>query len=199
MLTARESKVRKKFGEFLKKQKKSHNYALASALIEVFSEDKKITGYKQIKSQYLKDKGIIPCDKHKTFTSWREDMIGSGILICMASKEERLQKEPFEKAGMFRCGPKIEKYIKEAIAETIPERIDNITDKIDDLQSTKADRSELVELRREIEEMKNSNDKAASFFLQKYEPPDTPERRKIIVENIGNPQKIPSLLKNMHN
>ena len=188
MLKVRESKNRKTFGEFLRRKGFSSGYALASLFIAKFSQGKKITDWQSITSYELKERGLLPCEKHKTFSSWRNELVRSGVLICMASKEELQDDAPNHKGSMFKYGLKIEKYIKASIDETMPKRMDDVCEKVEQVSSKVSDMDlKFSELERKVESM--------SDLLLHALPPDTPERRKIIAENIHDKSKCFELLK----
>lgn len=191
ILEISESKNYHTFGVYLGRRKVSNSHKLASLLIQKFALSKKNKDWQPISFEDLKDKGILPCEKHKTYAHWRDDMLKSGLLICMATKEELKENIPNYKANMFKIGSKIEKYIEIAIQENLPKKVDELDTKIDEINQkieTKADLERVEKLESDVNKLKE-NVKNMATVLLKVLPPDTPIRRGIIDKNINDPEE----------
>lgn len=166
--------------------------AVSHLLIEKFVDANKPTGWQNISAHEVKERGIFPSNLHKSFASWREQMVQKGILICMANKNDFNDKEPVHKANLFKYGIQIKKYIEAELQDCIHERIDSKADEkrvdiIENKVDMKVDKAEFNELKRKVENMCN--------LLLDVLPPDTEERRKIISENSHDKTKCLNLLK----
>ena len=197
-------KIYHQLGMCLNRKKLTNSHALAKLFLEKFSFCRKTEDWKTITAEELKEKGILPCEKHKTFTSWRKEMLKNGILICMATKSELEEDRPNFKASLFKCGDKISKYIKLAIVETIPSRIENVETRVDGVEnliSTKADNERVDKLEDDVKKLENEvkslkhNVEGLTDIVLAALPPDTPIRRRIVSENIEDRVKCVELLK----
>jgi hypothetical protein len=155
---------------------------------EKFVEAQRPTVYQKITADDLKSKNLIPSKTCVDFSAWRREMIVRGILICMATQKELADAIPNFKAGEFRFGPSIKKYIEAALVEksSIFERIDSkatreelevlaakqMTDRLE-LAATK---EKVADLELKVEDLSD----AIETLLLHAMPPDTPIRRAIV-------------------
>ncbi|MGY3805477.1 hypothetical protein ACWNT8_15540 (plasmid) [Pigmentibacter ruber] len=182
------------FGVYLGRRKLSNAHKLSRLLIEKFALTKKYKDWQNISADELKEKGILPCKRHSTFSQWRDAVLKAGILVCMATKEELKEEAPNYKGNMFKIGDKARKYIDIAIQENLPRKVDEIGDKVDligsDVEKLK---SELEQTKLALKETNRKIEKVAEYVLHQN-PPDTPERKQIVVDNIDNLPKALELL-----
>lgn len=132
----------------------------------------------------LKQKGILKY--YGTFAAWRREMIDKGVLICMANDADISKKVPVYQANMFKFGPKIRKYMESELHNQ-----KSVFERIDELNEKKADTKQVLDLEKRMEE---KMDKIFSLIL-KMNPPDTPERRRILREHYEDNDKCHELLR----
>ncbi len=184
-LKLQDSKSYKSFGLYLKRKKVEASYSLSSLLIDKFAKARKPSDWQCITAEDLKQKGILSSEKNQNFGHWRDEMIKNRFLICMATREELQEKSPNHKGNMFKVGDRIKKYIDLAIQENLPTKVENIHDEIDNLQlkiDSKANESDVIELKEKIKNLENEMVGVYNLLLKAL-PPDTEERRSIIKEN----------------
>lgn len=169
------------FGVFLKRKGIENSYRVASLLIDKFVFSKEASCY-YIDCDELKEKNILPGEKHKTFTHWRDEMIRKGVVICMADKKELLEKIPNHKGNLFKPGPKIKKHIDKIVMKNVPEKFTAIGERFEKIEN-------------KMEEFDERFDKVISMLL-KVAPPDSDVRRQIIRENFMDNEKCFELLSN---
>jgi hypothetical protein len=174
--------------KFFTRQQIENPGALTMLFYEKFVEAQRPTVYQKITADDLKSKNLIPSKTCVDFSSWRREMIVRGILICMATQKELTDAIPNFKAGEFRFGPSIKKYIEAALVEksSIFERIDSkatreelevlaakqMTDRLE-LAATK---EKVADLELKVEDLSD----AIETLLLHAMPPDTPIRRAIV-------------------
>lgn len=196
MKSTRDRKSYKVFGTFLSRKGFSSSHALAGLFSEKFAHATKTSDWQTISAEDLKERKILPSDKHKTFSHWRNEMVRSSVLICMATKEELQDDKPNHKACLFKYGPKIAKYIELAILDNLPNRVEKIEEKIE----TKADNERVDKLEDDVKKLENEvknlkqNVEGLTDIVLAALPPDTPIRRRIVLENIDNQVKCVELL-----
>jgi len=173
--------------QFLKRNKFENPGALSLILFEIYVDSKYPSNYHSIPANLLKERKIIPCKSYRNFSEFRLKMTSTGILICMADAEEQQDKNPNYKAGMFKYGPTIKKYIEKALfsKSSMIERLDKKAD-FEDLQILEKrmnDRIDLAATKEELENVKLRLSEIENNFMRMmlyFMPPDTDERRKII-------------------
>lgn len=158
---------------------------LVSFFFRIFAHASRPTQYHRISLKDLQEEGI-EVDK---FTEWRWEMVRRGILICAADITQIKEKSANSDAILFKYGTSIKKYIEEEMKSNIFVKIDS-----------KADVAEVEQLNKRINELENKvsglNEKmdcSASIIL-KLVPPDTPERKRILEENLHDMHKAIQLL-----
>lgn len=177
------------FGVYLGRRKLSNAHKLSRLLIQKFALTKKCKDWQNISADELKEKGILPCKRYSTFFQWRDAVLKAGILICMATKEELKEEAPNYKGNMFKIGDKATKYIDIAIQENLPRKVDEIGDKVDELNNklaSKADIERVSKLEEKVMSLEGNIQNMASVILTIL-PPDTPERRAVIDECKNKP------------
>lgn len=199
--------------QFLTRLKVENPGHMTLFLFEKYIDSNQPTEYKNIRSNELKIKKIIPSKSYANFASWRIDMTNKGILICMANKHEIRDSDANFKASMFRYGPTIKKYIEAALEEkaSIFERLDAKADVIyveeqlklkanvedlsalgqridEDIASTK---QELNMIKLELQDLKENYENMLLYFL----PPDNERRRKIVQRYLHNKDLCIEMLK----
>ena len=180
----RDSNNYKSFGIYLTRNKIESSYSVASLLIEKFAQTKRPSEWQCITAEDVKQKNILPSEKNPTFGHWRDEMIRNRFLICMATREELKEKTPNHKGNMFKIGDRLRKYIDQAIQESLPSKVEDLSVKFDEFDNKVI---KLEEKNIQLEEnIKNLDDKMAKVYrlLLKALPPDTEERRQIIDEFI---------------
>lgn len=158
---------------------------LVSLFFRIFANATRPTHYQRITLGDLQDEGI----EVEKFTDWRWEMIRKGILICAANTADIKEKAANHNACLFKYGTSIKKYIEEEMKNNIFVKIDS-----------KADLKEVEKLQKEIAELKNKvshlnikMDNSASIILKTL-PPDTPERKQILEDNLHDVHRAIQLL-----
>lgn len=165
---------------------------LVSLFFRVFANATRPTHYQRITLGDLQDEGI----EVEKFTEWRWEMIRKGILICAANTADIKEKAANHNACLFKYGTSIKKYIEEEMKNNIFVKIDS-----------KADVKEVEKLQKEIVELKLRNKamdekvekldlkvtQSASIILKTL-PPDTPERKQILEDNLHDVHRAIQLL-----
>lgn len=158
---------------------------LVSLFFRIFANATRPTHYQRITLGDLQDEGI----EVEKFTDWRWEMIRKGILICAANTADIKEKAANHNACLFKYGTSIKKYIEEEMKNNIFVKIDS-----------KADLKEVEKLQKEIAELKNKvshlnikMDNSASIILKTL-PPDTPERKQILEDNLHDVHRAIELL-----
>lgn len=158
---------------------------LVSLFFRIFAQAHRPTQYQRISLTDLQEEGI-EVDK---FTEWRWEMVRKGILICAADITQIKDKSANSDAVLFKYGTSIKKYIEEEMKNNIFVKIDS-----------KADVKEVEKLQKEIAELKNKvshlnikMDNSASIILKTL-PPDTPERKQILEDNLHDVHRAIQLL-----
>jgi|SRR5271165_1391326 len=185
-LMKRESSEYDAFGLFLKRKGIENSYSLASLLIDKFVFSKNASCY-FITCEDLREKNILPGEKHKTFGHWRDEMIKIGVLICMADKKELLEKIPNHKGNLFKPGAKIKKHIDKITMKNMPDKFREMGDRVGIIEN----KIDIVE--HKIDEFDERFDKIISMLL-KLSPPDNIVRRQIIRENFMDNERCFELL-----
>jgi len=202
MMTFSKSKNYENLSRFIKRRISfSCAHSISHLLLEKFSTAQRPTDWQYICAKDLKDRKIISNNSYKTFSAWREEMVRNGILICMASKKDiESNKEAIYQASKFKYSLDIKKYIEAELHESIFERLDSKADnervdKIENLINSKVDNNRVEFIEEKFEELEKKVENLTAMILKAI-PPDTPERRKIVSENISNQEKCFELLKN---
>lgn len=158
---------------------------LVSLFFRIFAQAHRPTQYQRISLADLQDDGI----EIEKFTEWRWEMVRKGILICAADITQIKEKSANPNANLFKYGTSIKKYIEEEMKNNIFVKIDS-----------KADVKEVEKLQKEIAELKNKvshlnikMDNSASIILKTL-PPDTPERKQILEDNLHDVHRAIELL-----
>lgn len=165
---------------------------LVSLFFRIFANATRPTHYQRITLGDLQDEGI----EVEKFTDWRWEMIRKGILICAANTADIKEKAANHNACLFKYGTSIKKYIEEEMKNNIFVKIDS-----------KADVKEVEKLQKEIVELKLRNKamdekvekldlkvtQSASIILKTL-PPDTPERKQILEDNLHDVHRAIELL-----
>lgn len=158
---------------------------LVSLFFRIFAQAHRPTQYQRISLADLQDDGI----EIEKFTEWRWEMVRKGILICAADITQIKEKSANPNANLFKYGTSIKKYIEEEMKNNIFVKIDS-----------KADVKEVEKLQKEIAELKNKvshlnikMDNSASIILKTL-PPDTPERKQILEDNLHDVHRAIQLL-----
>jgi hypothetical protein len=158
---------------------------LVSLFFRIFAQAHRPTQYQRISLADLQDDGI----EIEKFTEWRWEMVRKGILICAADITQIKEKSANPNANLFKYGTSIKKYIEEEMRNNIFVKIDS-----------KADLKEVEKLQKEIAELKNKvshlnlkMDNSASIILKTL-PPDTPERKQILEDNLHDVHRAIQLL-----
>lgn len=165
---------------------------LVSLFFRIFANATRPTHYQRITLGDLQDEGI----EVEKFTDWRWEMIRKGILICAANTADIKEKAANHNACLFKYGTSIKKYIEEEMKNNIFVKIDS-----------KADVKEVEKLQKEIVELKLRNKamdekvekldlkvtQSASIILKTL-PPDTPERKQILEDNLHDVHRAIQLL-----
>lgn len=165
---------------------------LVSLFFRIFANATRPTHYQRITLGDLQDEGI----EVEKFTDWRWEMIRKGILICAANTADIKEKAANHNACLFKYGTSIKKYIEEEMKNNIFVKIDS-----------KADLKEVEKLQKEIVELKLRNKamdekvekldlkvtQSASIILKTL-PPDTPERKQILEDNLHDVHRAIQLL-----
>jgi hypothetical protein len=165
---------------------------LVSLFFRIFANATRPTHYQRITLGDLQDEGI----EVEKFTDWRWEMIRKGILICAANTADIKEKAANHNACLFKYGTSIKKYIEEEMRNNIFVKIDS-----------KADLKEVEKLQKEIVELKLRNKamdekvekldlkvtQSASIILKTL-PPDTPERKQILEDNLHDVHRAIELL-----
>ncbi|WP_186649957.1 hypothetical protein [Fluviispira vulneris] len=151
-----------------------------------YTKSLKPTDWQSISIKDLQEYGI----HFVTFSIWREEMIQKGALICMATKEEMKTKDVNFKAGMFKYGSKIKKYIESELKMSIHEKMDS---KADEERVIKLEENVSV-LEEKVNTLEGNMNNMATLIL-KVLPPDTPERRVILDEFKHDPVECMRRLK----
>lgn len=158
---------------------------LVSLFFRIFAQAHRPTQYQRISLADLQDDGI----EIEKFTEWRWEMVRKGILICAADITQIKEKSANPNANLFKYGTSIKKYIEEEMRNNIFVKIDS-----------KADLKEVEKLQKEIAELKNKvshlnlkMDNSASIILKTL-PPDTPERKQILEDNLHDVHRAIELL-----
>lgn len=165
---------------------------LVSLFFRIFANATRPTHYQRITLGDLQDEGI----EVEKFTDWRWEMIRKGILICAANTADIKEKAANHNACLFKYGTSIKKYIEEEMKNNIFVKIDS-----------KADLKEVEKLQKEIVELKLRNKamdekvekldlkvtQSASIILKTL-PPDTPERKQILEDNLHDVHRAIELL-----
>lgn len=206
-----QSKNYENLSKFIKRRLKNNcSYAISYLLLEKFAKADKPTDWQYICLKDLKERKIISSKSYSTFNAWRDEMVKNGILICMASKRDlENNKEPIYQASKFKYGLNIKKYIEAELQLSLFERLDSKADNlrvdeisnrvhkaeenIENIISSKADNERVDILENEVKLLKQQVEGIAGVLLHAL-PPDTPERRKIIAENIHDKDECIKLL-----
>ncbi len=165
---------------------------LVSLFFRIFANATRPTHYQRITLGDLQDEGI----EVEKFNDWRWEMIRKGILVCAANTADIKEKAANHNACLFKYGSSIKKYIEEEMKNNIFVKIDS-----------KADVEEVEKLREELKQLKLSNKKmqekvnhldlkvnnSAKIILKTF-PPDTPERKQILDDNLNDIHKAIELL-----
>lgn len=158
---------------------------LVSLFFRIFAAATRPTHYQRITIGDLQDEGI----EVEKFTEWRWEMVRKGILVCAANTADIKEKAANHNACLFKYGSSIKKYIEEEMKNNIFVKIDS-----------KADVEEVEKLQKEIAELKNKvshlnikMDNSASIILKTL-PPDTPERKQILEDNLHDVHRAIQLL-----
>lgn len=187
LLSTRDNTDYKGFGIFLKRKGLKNSYKLATLFIDKF-----ILGtskeWQSINCEDLKEKSILPNKTYYTFSNWRNEMIYKGVIICMATKEEMNEKLPNHKANLFKPGKLIENYISKIIIKNLPSKLGKISDRFDKVEM-KVDKVEI-----KMEDFEDKLEKMMELVL-KLCPPDTEERRKMLLSNFQNSEKCLKILR----
>jgi hypothetical protein len=174
------------FRQYLARNTKTNDPGkLVSLFFRIFAQAHRPTQYQRISLADLQDDGI----EIEKFTEWRWEMVRKGILICAADITQIKEKSANPNANLFKYGTSIKKYIEEEMKNNIFVKIDS-----------KADLKEVEKLQKEIAELKNKvshlnikMDNSASIILKTL-PPDTPERKQILEDNLHDVHRAIQLL-----
>jgi len=174
------------FRQYLARNTKTNDPGkLVSLFFRIFAQAHRPTQYQRISLADLQDDGI----QIEKFTEWRWEMVRKGILICAADITQIKEKSANPNANLFKYGTSIKKYIEEEMKNNIFVKIDS-----------KADVEEVEKLQKEIAELKNKvshlnikMDNSASIILKTL-PPDTPERKQILEDNLHDVHRAIQLL-----
>lgn len=174
------------FKQYLARNTKTNDPGkLVSLFFRIFAQAHRPTQYQRISLADLQDDGI----QIEKFTEWRWEMVRKGILICAADITQIKEKSANPNANLFKYGTSIKKYIEEEMKNNIFVKIDS-----------KADVKEVEKLQKEIAELKNKvshlnikMDNSASIILKTL-PPDTPERKQILEDNLHDVHRAIQLL-----
>jgi hypothetical protein len=174
------------FKQYLARNTKTNDPGkLVSLFLRIFAQAHRPTQYQRISLADLQDDGI----QIEKFTEWRWEMVRKGILICAADITQIKEKSANPNANLFKYGTSIKKYIEEEMKNNIFVIIDS-----------KADLKEVEKLQKEIAELKNKvshlnikMDNSASIILKTL-PPDTPERKQILEDNLHDVHRAIQLL-----
>jgi hypothetical protein len=174
------------FRQYLARNTKTNDPGkLVSLFFRIFAQAHRPTQYQRISLADLQDDGI----QIEKFTEWRWEMVRKGILICAADITQIKEKSANPNANLFKYGTSIKKYIEEEMKNNIFVKIDS-----------KADLKEVEKLQKEIAELKNKvshlnikMDNSASIILKTL-PPDTPERKQILEDNLHDVHRAIQLL-----
>jgi hypothetical protein len=174
------------FKQYLARNTKTNDPGkLVSLFFRIFAQAHRPTQYQRISLADLQDDGI----QIEKFTEWRWEMVRKGILICAADITQIKEKSANPNANLFKYGTSIKKYIEEEMKNNIFVKIDS-----------KADLKEVEKLQKEIAELKNKvshlnvkMDNSASIILKTL-PPDTPERKQILEDNLHDVHRAIQLL-----
>jgi hypothetical protein len=174
------------FKQYLARNTKTNDPGkLVSLFLRIFAQAHRPTQYQRISLADLQDDGI----QIEKFTEWRWEMVRKGILICAADITQIKEKSANPNANLFKYGTSIKKYIEEEMKNNIFVKIDS-----------KADLKEVEKLQKEIAELKNKvshlnikMDNSASIILKTL-PPDTPERKQILEDNLHDVHRAIQLL-----
>ena len=181
------------FKQYLARNTKTNDPGkLVSLFFRIFAQAHRPTQYQRISLADLQDDGI----QIEKFTEWRWEMVRKGILICAADITQIKEKSANPNANLFKYGTSIKKYIEEEMKNNIFVKIDS-----------KADVKEVEKLQKEIVELKLRNKamdekvekldlkvtQSASIILKTL-PPDTPERKQILEDNLHDVHRAIELL-----
>lgn len=176
--------------KFLTRRKLDNPGLLTTLLFEKFVDSKNPSFYQSIKSEELKSRQIIPSKNCENFLLWRNEMRLKGIIVCMASKNEIFEDNANYKAGMFKYGESIKKYIEAAVLEksSVVERLDTKSDQsyvlaLEERMNARLElhvtKEKVADLELRVSDLETNLEELLLEFL----PPDTEERRKIIRKN----------------
>jgi len=182
----------------LKRLKVDNPSSVCLLLFEKIVNSQYPTRFHAIRAEDVKQYGIIPSKKHQTFSSWRLEMINLGILVCMGAKEDFREDSANHKAGMFKFGDTIKKYIEAALHEKLSvfERIDTKADNefVEKQLALKASNEEMNELKNTVQDLEKKVQAMVELVLEAL-PPDTPVRRRIAAEHYKDKKACVDALK----
>lgn len=177
---------------FVRNTKTKDPGKLVSFLFRIFAQAHRPTQYQRISLKDLQEEGI-EVDK---FTDWRWEMVRKGILICAADITQLKDKSANANATLFKYGPSIKKYIEEEMKNNIFVKIDSKAD-VEEVEKLNKKIKELEMRNKEMDDKVNNLDlkvNNSALIILKTLPPDTPERKQILKDNLHDVHKAIQLL-----
>jgi hypothetical protein len=174
--TEKHEKNIRAFAHALDRLEFKNSYKIAHFLIEKFAIQKNPSWARITRKMW--EERIKIDNSYNSLYFFRDCLIKNKILICQANREQLLSDDAQPAASMYKIGERSQKYIDRAIAINLPQKVNRIEDKIELLEK------ENREIKNEMSQIKIiltrlAEDKAEEILRKN--PPDTPERRRIVV------------------
>ncbi|MBX9836989.1 MAG: hypothetical protein K2X69_01615 [Silvanigrellaceae bacterium] len=176
--------------QFLRRKKIENSGKLANFLLSAFIEsplEKRDGEFILLFRHDFERAGLITDDQN--FDELREKLILKGVLVWRVKPND---PNFIQKKNYFSASTGVLNYInKEKLSRSTLATMEDVDNKVNSIE--KALKSEVEELRIELRETNRKIEKVAEYVLHQN-PPDTPERKQIVVDNIDNIPKALELL-----